>query len=461
LQQNNNINDNAPLSDWLSWQETLHPESIDLGLPRVKQVLHTLGLSQPDYFIITVAGTNGKGSCVALLESILLQAGYKVATYTSPHLLRYNERIKVLGKEVEDQQLCNSFARINNARSSGSKTTPAEIISLTYFEFGTLAAIDIFSQTDLDIVILEVGLGGRLDAVNILDADIALIASLGIDHTEWLGEDRESIATEKAGIFRKSKPVVIIESDIPGSMLMVADELSAPVYCMGQDFGFYAGSQSWSWWSNNTKRNALNFPALRGEQQLHNAAGVLMVLELLRNDFPVNQQDLRNALASVSLAGRFQVIPGEVLRILDVAHNPQAAMILSQTLKEHHCSGRTYVVVGMLQDKDTRGVLAPLAGIVDHWIVVDLHVARGEKAANIEKCLYEIYSTFDMTNNVVNNVVNNVANKAANTMQTPKIECAQSVTEGCQTALALASESDRLVIFGSFFTVAQAMHQTL
>ena len=248
------VTSSSTLRDWLSWQETLHPDRIDLGLERVEKVLQNLKLfdldAGPDFFIITVAGTNGKGSCVALLESILLQAGYKVGAYTSPHLLRYNERIKLLGQEVEDQQLCDSFVRINNARLQAQ-----EPVSLTYFEFGTLAAIDIFSQADLDIVILEVGLGGRLDAVNVLDADIAVLSALGIDHSEWLGVDRESIAAEKAGIFRKSKPVVIIESDIPGSVLTYAEQLDSPVYCMGQDFGFYATSQTWSWWSQKTKHN--------------------------------------------------------------------------------------------------------------------------------------------------------------------------------------------------------------
>ncbi len=468
------VTSSSTLRDWLSWQETLHPDRIDLGLERVEKVLQNLKLfdldAGPDFFIITVAGTNGKGSCVALLESILLQAGYKVGAYTSPHLLRYNERIKLLGQEVEDQQLCDSFVRINNARLQAQ-----EPVSLTYFEFGTLAAIDIFSQADLDIVILEVGLGGRLDAVNVLDADIAVLSALGIDHSEWLGVDRESIAAEKAGIFRKSKPVVIIESDIPGSVLTYAEQLDSPVYCMGQDFGFYATSQTWSWWSQKTKHNALNYPALRGEQQLHNAAGILMVLELLADAFPVNQQDIRSALALVSLAGRFQLIPGSVLQILDVAHNPQAAITLRQTLIEHHCTGRTYAVVGMLQDKDIRGVLEPMAEIVDHWFVVDLDVARGEKAANIENILFDIYTDRAEVVPVQRRTQSHIKSDAhtfvqsdvqkhqqtKNKVQSRKIERAQSVTDGRRAALATANEGDRIIIFGSFITVAQALHHAL
>ncbi len=452
----------STLPDWLRWQETLHPDSIDLGLERVNNVLQTLTLSDPGFFIITVAGTNGKGSCVALLEAILLQAGYKVGAYTSPHLLRYNERIKVLGQEVADVQLCDSFVRINNARQQ-----PQESISLTYFEFATLAAIDIFSRADLDIVILEVGLGGRLDAVNVLDADIAVLSALDIDHTEWLGSDRESIAAEKAGIFRKSKPVVIIESDIPGSVLAYAEQLGSPVYCMGHDFGFHATSQTWSWWSKKTKRNALNYPALKGEQQLHNAAGILMVLALLADVFPVNQQDIRSALASVSLPGRFQVIPGSILQILDVAHNPQAAITLRQTLKEHHCTGRTYAVVGMLQDKDIRGVLEPLAEIIDYWFAVDLNVVRGEKGANIETILCDIYAdqanvacSQDHTQRQINGHAQK-QNQAADKAPSRKIECAQSVTDGCRAALAMANKNDRIVIFGSFITVAQALQHAL
>ncbi|NOX43463.1 MAG: bifunctional tetrahydrofolate synthase/dihydrofolate synthase [Gammaproteobacteria bacterium] len=444
------------LNDWLNWQETLHPNSIDLGLERVNTVLEALKLSKPDFFIITIAGTNGKGSCVAILESILLQAGYKVGAYTSPHLLRYNERIRVFGQEVEDRQLCDAFTRIDNARGQDSGSQNKDLVSLTYFEFGTLAAIDIFSHANLDIVILEVGLGGRLDAVNILDADIAVLSALDIDHTDWLGTDRETIALEKAGIFRKAKPVVIIEPDVPQSALDHADKLGSPVYRIGHDFGFQQETQAWSWWSKKTKRNALTYPALRGEKQLLNAAGILMVLELLAESFPVNQQNIRSGLAHVTLPGRFQVIPGSVLQILDVAHNPQASKTLSQTLKKQGCVGKTYAVVGMLRDKDIRGVLEQMTDVIDHWIVVELNVARGEKAANIEHILCEIYA--------INGQDDAARETIQNTFQqghSPKIEQAQSVTDGRRVALAMANERDRIVIFGSFITVAEALRHTL
>lgn len=419
------------LHDWLSWQETLHPKNIELGLDRVDSVLQRLDLSRPGFFTITVAGTNGKGSCVAMLESILLQAGYKVGAYTSPHLLRYNERIRVQGREAEDQQLCDAFARIDEAR---------ENISLTYFEFGTLAAIDIFSRAGLDVVIMEVGLGGRLDAVNVLDADIAVLCALDIDHTDWLGKDRDTIAMEKAGILRKGKPVVIADPDVPGSVLDHAETLNSPLYRLGYEYGFDKQSQSWSWWSKQTKRSALIYPALRGEGQLRNASCVLMVLALLAETFPVNQQDVRNGLANVSLPGRFQIIPGAVLQVLDVAHNPQSARALSQTLNHQACKGKTHAVIGMLQDKDIRGVIEQMTAVVDQWYVADLNVARGEKAATIVKILRDIYTCRG---------------------QTLKVEQTQSVTEAHRAALAMADEGDRIVIFGSFITVAEVLQHVL
>ena len=312
----------STLADWLHWQEQLHPEEIELGLKRVCQVFQQLHPEPPTFKIIIVAGTNGKGSSVAMLEAILLAAGYRVAAYTSPHLLCYNERVRLQEQAVNDALLCEAFARIDQVRGD---------ISLTYFEFGTLAALDIFYRQGLDVAILEVGMGGRLDAVNIIDADVALITAIDVDHEKWLGNNRETIGFEKAGIMRSRRPVISSDLATPLSVVRHANDLGAPLYCLGKDFSVVPEASGWAFRDNeNISRNALPLPALRGEHQLHNAAGVLKVLQCLDTSLPVSAQALREGLLSVRLAGRFQVIPGEVMTILDVAHNPQSAAVLAQ-----------------------------------------------------------------------------------------------------------------------------------
>lgn len=406
------------LDDWLRWQESLHPSEIELGLERVRTVLTRLDLARPDFTVVTVAGTNGKGSSVAMLESILHAAGYHVGTFTSPHLLRYNERIRIGGEPVTDAELCAAFDRIDTVRDD---------ISLTYFEFGTLAAIDCLQQRGVEIAVLEVGLGGRLDAVNVLDADVALITPVDVDHVAWLGSDRETIGVEKAGVMRTGRPVVVSDPQPPQSVLQHADELGAPLALAGRDYHYKVQGVQWRWVAGERSRNALPLPALRGDFQLANAAGVLMVLVWLGERYPVSQQAVRSGLLAVQLPGRFQVLPGRPMQILDVAHNPHSARALAQALTRQPCPGRTLAVLGMLDDKDITATVASLRTLVDDWYLASLDAPRGATAARLCEALGGEGQCFD-----------NVASARA-------------------AALAAADENDRVVIFGSFYTVAVAL----
>ncbi len=415
------------LPDWLTWQETLHPNAIDLGLERVRVVAQRMQLLQPPYALITVGGTNGKGSTVALLEAILRAAGYRVGAYTSPHLLRYNERVRVHGVEASDAQLCAAFARVDGARGD---------ISLTYFEFGTLAALDIFSLATLDVVVLEVGLGGRLDAVNILDADVALVTSIALDHTEWLGTDRDSIAREKAGIYRAGRSALFGAADVPHSLQQHADEIGAKLYRYGTEFGARPAANAWTWWGLGKERHALVWPALRGPHQLQNAAGALMALELLAARVPVTQTQIRSGLLTVTLPGRFQVVPGAITRIYDVAHNPHGAHALAQTLRTHPCSGRTFAVCGMLRDKDIAATFAELTAQVDAWYVAPVSSPRTASCDALAAAA-------------------RVAGAGKPVFALPDIAAAQ------EKALSDARDGDRIVVFGSFYTVAATLPASL
>ncbi len=410
------------LEAWLSWQETLHPSTIELGLERAGAVLDRMGLRHPPHAVITVAGTNGKGSSVAMLDAILRAAGYRVATYTSPHLLRYNERIRINGTMVDDQALCETFERVDQARGA---------ISLTYFEFGTLAAFDLFSRAQLDCAILEVGMGGRLDAVNLLDADVALVATIDVDHAEWLGPDRETIAREKAGIFRAGHPAVCSDPQPPATLIDEAARIGARLYRLGRDYDYRCRDHGWEWWSGGARRDALPLPALRGASQLENAAGVLMVLEAIGGRLPVNQQQVRQGLLEVRLPGRFQVVPGPVTEIWDVAHNPESAQELAQTLRQMPCRGRTRAVVGMLADKDIEAVIKHLLPVVDSWYPATLSGLRGASASRILQALSEL--------------------------GVGAVQGYESVTAAHTAALRAAKPDDRVVTFGSFFTVAEVM----
>jgi dihydrofolate synthase/folylpolyglutamate synthase len=414
----------ASLAAWLSWQETLHPSEIELGLERVAAVLRRLHPAPPPFVVITVGGTNGKGSTVALLEAMLRAGGYRVGAYTSPHLLRYNERIRLDGTDADDAALCAAFERIDQARGD---------ISLTYFEFGTLAALDIFWRGGVDVAILEVGMGGRLDAVNVLDADVALVTTVDIDHAQWLGTTCEEIGFEKAGIYRSGRPAIYGSRTAPQSVLVHAATIGAQLYRYGKDFGATPEGEGWLWWWDGRERHALPLPALRGHSQLQNAAGVLMALDTVAERLPLNQSQVRAGLLAVRLPGRFQIVPGEVTRILDVAHNPQAAAELAANLAAMPCTGRTLAVVGMLADKDMAGALAKLHHVVDQWYPGGLNVVRGATTAQLTQSL------------------------AVAGVPTNHITASPDVATALVQVQEAAQPGDRIIVFGSFYTVAEAL----
>ncbi len=403
--------------------ESLHPREIELGLARVNDVRDRMDLTTLPFPVVTVAGTNGKGSTVALLEHCLLAAGYKVGAYTSPHLMTYNERVRMAGEAVGDAELCEAFERVERARDA---------VALTYFEFGTLAAVDLFRATRVDIAVLEVGLGGRLDAVNCWDADIAMNSSIGIDHTDWLGDTREAIGREKAGIFRAGRPAICSDPQPPASIHETATRVGAELLLVHCDFDFETQDQSWSWRSRAQRRAGLPYPAMRGAYQLYNASGVLMALELLAARFPVTQADVRAGLLTAVLPGRFQTLPGLPVRVLDVAHNPQAAEALAAALRAQRVTGKTYGVVGMFKDKPIVDVMREMAGVVDHWHVAALSGARG---ASVE----QLCAAMDMA-----------------AIRVPIVRHA-SVTDAYAAACQAARPNDRVVAFGSFHTVSDIL----
>ena len=409
------------LEQWLAHIERVHPSSIEMGLERTLQVRQTLGLN-PSFPIITVGGTNGKGSACAMLEAILHHAGYKVGCYTSPHLLRYNERVRVACREAGDAALCRAFAAVEAARGA----TP-----LTYFEFGTLAAIRLFVEERIDVAILEVGLGGRLDAVNAFDADCALVMSVDLDHMEYLGETREAIGFEKAGIFRRDRPAVCADPDPPHALRQHAARIGARLQLIGEDFGYASDKTQWQFRGPLGNRSGLPHPVLRGGYQLANASACLAALDALRESLPVTMNDIRAGLLQAQLPGRFQVLPGRPVMILDVAHNPHAAKALAENLSAM-TGGRTLAVFAMLKDKDIAGVITAVRQHVDHWLIAGIDAARGAPPAVLRREL-----------------------KAAG-VNVPVTECA-SIAAACAQACDMAKENDRILVFGSFYTVAAAM----
>jgi len=393
-----------------------------MGLERVSEVARALAII-PSFPVITVGGTNGKGSCCTMLEAILVAAGYRVGCYTSPHLLRYNERVRIGGVEADDDTLCRAFARIEAARG---KTT------LTYFEFGTLAAMLAFVEAGVDAAILEVGLGGRLDAVNIFDADCALVASVDIDHQDYLGDTREKIGFEKAGIFRASRPAICADADPPASLVAHANSIGADLILIDRDFGYVAETAQWRYWGPAGKRYGLPHPALRGAFQLGNAAACITALDCLGARLPLTAQDVRNGLLQAHVAGRFQVLPGRPLVILDVAHNPHAARALAANLATMPAGGRTLAVFSMLNDKDIAGVAAAVNPHVTHWFVASSAGPRGTSAAQLARQL------------------------TCAGVTAPIAEFAD-VASAWRAACELAADNDKIIAFGSFLTVAAVM----
>lgn len=411
------------LQDWLRWQESLHPLVIDLGLERAAQVFHALN---PDYVkppTITVAGTNGKGSSIAYLESIYMAQGYRVGAYTSPHILKYNERIKIGGNPVSDEEICDAFARIESVRGN---------TSLSYFEFGTLAALDIFRRADVDVQLLEVGLGGRLDAVNIVDPDVALVTSISIDHVEWLGGTREAIGREKAGIFRASVPAITGDPEPPESLIQSAIEKDALLYCIGRDFGYKKQSTGWDWFYADRQMLRLPEPGLKGEHQYRNASSVILAVSKMAEVLPIAEASIKQGLENVRLAGRFQLIDGEIPVLLDVGHNPQAVRTLADYVKAIFPGRRIHAVFSMMKDKDIAGVLEIMHPVVYDWFFAPLANPR----AAPESAMREIFSQSSVS----------------------RVSFGfDSFTDAFSAAKNQSHKGDLLLVFGSFFLVSECL----
>ena len=412
------------LSDWLDYCERLHSKAIDLGLDRVRVVAQRMDIrfSCP---VITVAGTNGKGSTCAMLEAILTQAGYRTGVYTSPHLVHFEERLRLQERIVGADELVAAFERVEQARS---QSEPA--VSLTYFEFSTLAILDIMARANLDVAILEVGLGGRLDAVNIIDPDCALITSIDLDHMELLGPDRESIGFEKAGIMRAGRPAVVSDPVPPQSVLDHASKIGAELWRLGVDFNFSGDKQQWAWAGRGRRYAGLAYPALRGANQLINASGVLAALTALRDRLPVTAQAVRNGLAMVELPGRFQIVPGQPALVLDVAHNPHSVAALAANLDAMGFFPTTHAIFGAMADKDLAPMLLRVNPIIDRWYFTDLPTARAQTGARLADQW-----------------------RALNTRKDASAQAFADPAQALQAAVAAADPADRIVVFGSFYTV--------
>ena len=410
------------LAEWLAWQETIHPVEMDLGLSRTRMVYEALrGAGAPPFPIVTVAGTNGKGSTVAFAQALLTAAGARTGAYTSPHLVAYNERIRIDGEPVPDGPIMAAFDRIDRARGG---------VTLTYFEFGTLAAMEVFRACAVDAAVLEVGIGGRLDAVNLFDADVAVVTPIDIDHVRWLGPDRESIGREKAGIFRPRRPAVIADRDPPASLVGAAERIGARSLRLGRDFGPVLAQDGWSWQGPERRIDGLPAPPLAGRFQFDNAAAALMALDAVGR-LP-DPAAARRGIGTTRLAGRFQVLPGEVPIVLDVAHNPHAARALAATLRASRTPGREIAVAGLLEDKDAAGVVEAIADVFDRWIVTRPAGARGGSAEALARTVRE-------------------------RVRDAPVEVCGDVPSALGRARGAARSGDRIVVFGSSYTVGEVL----
>ncbi|GKT00318.1 bifunctional tetrahydrofolate synthase/dihydrofolate synthase [Acidovorax sp. SUPP3434] len=416
------------LEGWLGHCERLHPKNIDMGLDRVRAVARRMDL-RFDCPVITVAGTNGKGSTCAMLEAVALQSGYRTGVYTSPHLVHFEERCRIHGEIVAASDLIAHFAAVESAR-----TLDGEDISLSYFEFTTLAILRLMSLSRLDVAILEVGLGGRLDATNVIDTDCAVITSIDIDHTEFLGPDRETIGREKAGIMRTGRPVVVSDPMAPQSVLDHALEIGADLWRFGHDFNFSGDKQQWSWAGRGRRYAGMAYPSLRGANQLVNASGALAALEALRDRLPVTAQAVRNGLAMVELPGRFQIVPGQPTLVLDVAHNPHSVAALTANLDAMGFFPTTHAVLGAMADKDLGPMLAKIGPLVDRWYFTDLPTPRAESAAGLQQKW-------------------NALQIVAGGRRTVPTSLHVDPQQALQAAVDAAEPADRIVVFGSFYTV--------
>lgn len=413
------------LDEWLQRLESLHPNEIEMGLGRVAQVSQRLPLAQIANRVVTVAGTNGKGSTIELMAALLVAAGLKVGCYTSPHIQRYNERVRVNGQMAGDQALCDAFARVEKARGD----TP-----LTYFEFGTLAAFDLFARSELDVALLEVGLGGQLDATNIVDADVAVITSIALDHQEWLGNTREAIGYEKAGIMRAGAPVVCGDADPPLSVIHHAESLAAEFDCSGQQFGYEkvvnadGKETAWNWWGHlhNEPQRLENLPL--PEIPMANAATAIQAV--MRLGLPLDATQVCSAIEQTQLAGRYQRLARPVPMVLDVAHNPHAAQYLADRLQQENVRGKISALIGIMADKDYESVIQSMLPVVDYWSSCDLPLQRALRGRAVAEAI----------------------NK-----QGAAADCYISVAEALDKLCEQLTEDDLLVVFGSFYTVSEAL----
>ena len=416
------------LAEWLEYCEKLHAKPIDMGLERVREVAQRMEI-RFDCPVITVAGTNGKGSTCAMAESILSQAGYKTGVFTSPHLVHFEERLRIAEVPINASELIASFSRVDSARAE---------ISLTYFEFTTLALLDVMVNAKLDVAILEVGLGGRLDAVNIIDADCAIITSIDLDHMEFLGDTREKIGFEKAGIMRAGKHAVVSDPMPPATVQAHAEAIGADLWLVGRDFNFSGDKLQWAWAGRGKRFAGLAYPALRGANQLVNASGVLAALTALRERLPITAQAVRNGLAFVELPGRFQIIPGEPNLILDVGHNPHAIAALAVNLDAMGFAPCTHAVFGAMADKDLANMLQRMNPLIDKWYFTDLPTTRAATAADLLSVWQGV------------NVDKKMGEKARKDVEA---HCYSSPKMALDAAIVQSAPTDRIVVFGSFFTV--------
>ena len=411
------------LDEWLDWQETLHPTGMDLGLERCQWLKLRMGRETLPFPVITVAGTNGKGSSVAFLDAIFRAGGYRTGTYTSPHLVRYNERIRLSGEEVSDDAILRAFARIDDARGD---------TVVTYFEFATFAAIETFVDANVDIAILEVGIGGRLDAVNVFDPDVALITPIDIDHVKWLGPDRESAGYEKAGIMRAHRPVVVSDPEPPDSVQASAEALDAHRAQSGIDYHVQCQATHWELRGLGRDLMSLPYPTLFGAFQTSNAAGAIVAAQYLHDRLPLDEATIANGIRSATVRGRFEVIPGCPRVILDIAHNPHAAGALARSLILNPCNGATHAVVAMLADKDHTQVIAPLLALVEHWHVAGLDGQRGSSGSTMGNLLRKLTSA-------------------------EAVSVYDGVSAALVAALDVSAPEDQVLVFGSCHTVGEAL----
>ena len=421
------------LQEWLSWQETLHLSEIDLGLDRIRLVAKQLDILTPDFPVITVAGTNGKGSTVAFFDAILRAQGYKTGAYTSPHLIDYNERIAINGLQVTNEQIIGAFEEIDTAR----KAITEEAVSLTYFEFSTLAAMLCFKKQKVDVALLEVGLGGRLDAANLWDASLAVITSIGIDHIDWLGDNREIIGTEKSGIMRKSIPVICGDPNPPQTIKSEADRIGAKLIQINTDFSYHSLDKDqpnlWKW-KNPVKEFTLNKPVMAGSFQLNNAATVIAGLDTIQDLLPTTIDAINKGLTTAAVDGRLQILQTSPEWLLDVAHNPHAAIQLANYIRKNPRSGRTYALFSMLKDKDIKQVLTLMNDVIDEWHIVALKGSRGLTLNMLKQCFTE--------QSIKTKVISHPGFK-----------------EACDSIKNITKVEDRVVAFGSFLVVSEILEK--